>query len=77
MTPKLPATRLRAKDIPLPLRPGQPTVPFEDLAAMLELEILLGRKRDFRTRLDRAIVTAYRLGNGTIPRPTTSRIPRP
>ncbi len=53
---------LSARDICFILRPGQPPVTFADLATMLELEIVLGRQRDFRKRLDHALTAAYRLG---------------
>ncbi len=72
MVRQFPAAHLKAKDFSLQLRPGQPPVSFDDLAAMLELEILLGRKHDFLNRLDRAIVAAYRLGGArlvAIPKP--------
>ncbi|MGB4101636.1 MAG: hypothetical protein WBK91_07005 [Alphaproteobacteria bacterium] len=60
---KFPALPQQVKDMKLPMRQGQPDVVFDDLAAMLELEIILGRRRDFRTRLGRALVAAYDLGN--------------
>ncbi len=54
--------RIRAQQLRFQLRDGQPPASFGDLCMMLELEIMLGRKKDFRQRLDRAITSAYNQG---------------
>ncbi len=58
---KLPC-RMRGHRLRLHLRPGRMPVAFSDLCLMLELELALGRKADFRRRLERALGAAYREG---------------
>ncbi|MEJ0063861.1 MAG: hypothetical protein WDO70_11915 [Alphaproteobacteria bacterium] len=41
-----------------------PPVGFDDLCLMLELEIAMGRTKDFRRRLKQALETAFAKGRG-------------
>lgn len=62
MAARNPACRIQAQQLCLQLRANRPAVSFGDLCLMLELELALGRKDDFRQRLSRAIASAYRQG---------------
>jgi hypothetical protein len=55
----VPAVKRRAAAVTrLCLNPRHPPVTVADLALMLEIDLLLGRKRDFRARLQKAIEAA-------------------